>query len=197
MKSNISPMRALIALGANDTGESHLMAERLQNALRELASEEIRVEKVSHFYHSPCFPEGIGNDFVNAVALLKVRIAPEDLLIRLHEVEANAGRKRLKRWGIRPLDLDLLAVEKIILPDFETFEFWRNLSLSTQMERAPEEIILPHPRITDRAFVLLPMRDVVPDWVHPVTGQSLETLISALPEGACDGIRPIGQQKDI
>jgi len=111
--------------------------------------------------------------------------------MHLHEVEKNAGRIRKKRWGTRPLDLDLLAQENCVLPNPETFLRWRNMPLSAQLEETPDEIILPHPRITDRGFVLIPMRDVMPDWVHPVTGETLDQLISALPEGACDGITPL------
>ncbi len=191
MKSQKTYHKALVALGANDVSESHLMAERLQKALQELACETVRVKKVSKFYHSPCFPANYGNDFVNAVALLEVEMTPQELLLHLHRVEDNAGRKRVLRWGMRPLDLDLLAVEKIILPDEVTYRYWRNLPLSAQLELAPEEIILPHPRITDRSFVLLPMRDVAPDWIHPVSGETLEELIAALPEGACDDVRPL------
>ena len=191
MKSHNTYHKALIALGANDALEAPLMVERLQNALLEMACEKLRVVEVSRFYESPCFPAGIGNDFVNAVALLEVNMTPNDLLQHLHNVEDKSGRIRILRWGTRPLDLDLLAVEKNIIPDAETYNHWRNLSLSTQMERAPDEIILPHPRITDRGFVLLPLRDVAPDWVHPVSGETVDELIGALPPEAIDGVVPI------
>ncbi|WP_232820759.1 2-amino-4-hydroxy-6-hydroxymethyldihydropteridine diphosphokinase [Thalassobius sp. I31.1] len=191
MKSKKAHKTAVIALGANDDSDSLAMAERLQAALTELESEDVSVRLVSKFYHSPCFPADYGNDFVNAVAVLDVLLPPNEVLMHLHEVEKNAGRIRRKRWGTRPLDLDLLAQENCVLPNPDTFLRWHNLPLSAQLEETPGEIILPHPRITDRGFVLIPMRDVAPDWVHPVTGKTVDELIAALPEGACDGITPL------
>jgi 2-amino-4-hydroxy-6-hydroxymethyldihydropteridine diphosphokinase len=87
-------------------------------------------------------------------------LSPAALLTLLHEVEASFGRKRAEPNAPRTLDLDIL--------DYEG-----------RVEQGPP--VLPHPRMAGRAFVLLPLRDVAPDWRHPVSGQSISDLISALP----------------
>ena len=66
------------------------------------------------------------------------------------------------------------------LPDLEEYLYWRNLPIKAQSTVAPEQLILPHPRIQDRAFVLVPMADVAPDWVHPVTQLSTRQMLGDL-----------------
>ena len=178
----------LIALGGNmpsAQGESH---ETLSAALDRIASSGCELVSVSRFYRTPCFPPGAGPDYVNAAAVLASQAAPEALLTLLHRVEAGFGRERIKRWGRRTLDLDLIAVEDRVLPDPETHDAWRALPMEEQVEKAPEHLILPHPRVQDRAFVLEPLADVAPDWVHPRLGQSVIELRDALPSKALNEV---------
>ena len=108
--------------------------------------------------------------------------SPASLLRALHAVEAAFGRSRDQRWGQRTLDLDLLAADDVILPDLATYREWRKLAPDSQKELAPDTLILPHPRLQDRAFVLVPLADIVPDWCHPVTGLTVTEMVSNLPE---------------
>jgi 2-amino-4-hydroxy-6-hydroxymethyldihydropteridine diphosphokinase len=94
--------------------------------------------------------------FVNAAVGFKTTLPPEELMTRLLALEKEFGRVRLVRWGPRTLDLDLLFYGEIRM-------------------RAPF-LTLPHPRIQDRGFVLAPLRQIAPDFVHPVLGQTLESL---------------------
>ncbi|MBB3984296.1 2-amino-4-hydroxy-6-hydroxymethyldihydropteridine diphosphokinase [Sagittula marina] len=100
----------------------------------------------------------------------------------MHEIEADFGRARLQRWGSRTLDLDLLAVGDTILPDPETYDTWQRLTPQEQTCQTPDQLILPHPRLQDRAFVLVPLMDVAPTWQHPVLRQSTAELCAALPD---------------
>lgn len=101
------------------------------------------------------------------------------------------GRTRGVRWGTRTLDLDLIACGDAVLPDLTTYLHWRDLPLEAQMQAAPQELILPHPRMQDRAFVLVPMADIAPDWVHPVLDRSVRQMLAALPAAACAEITPL------
>jgi 2-amino-4-hydroxy-6-hydroxymethyldihydropteridine diphosphokinase len=113
------------------------------------------------------------------------------MLALLHRVEAVFGRRREMRWGGRTLDLDLIAMGARILPDRAGFEAWRSLTPEAQQSHAPDRLILPHPRLHERAFVLVPLAEVAPDWVHPVLGCSVREMLAALPEAARDTVEPL------
>lgn len=172
----------LIALGANlPLGESS-PANTLESAAHSLIRLGLDLSDVSRFYRTPCFPAGAGPDYVNAAARVEADLTPEDVLHHLHDVEREHARDREVRWGRRTLDLDLIAAGGTVLPDRETFAQWANLPVQDQINRTPEELILPHPRLQDRAFVLVPLRDIAPDWVHPVFDRSVSEMCDDLPE---------------
>ncbi len=184
---------ALIALGANLPFEGAAPETTLERARQALADEGIGIQSFSRLFSTPCFPAGAGPDYVNAAAVVEI---PENLdaasvLARLHAVEARFGRERLQRWGMRTLDIDLLAVGDSVLPDAATQDLWRNLSPEAQAREAPSGLILPHPRMQDRAFVLVPLADVAPDWVHPRLGQSVRQMLAALPMADRDAVKPL------
>jgi 2-amino-4-hydroxy-6-hydroxymethyldihydropteridine diphosphokinase len=175
---------ALIALGANlPFGEMPTVAT-ISAALSMLSAEGFEIHAQSTMYSTPCFPVGAGPDYVNAAAALKIPGESDvaSLLQKLHGVEARFGRQRLQRWGMRTLDLDLLAVDDLILPDRQGFDHWRHLPAESQIGQVPDQLILPHPRLQDRAFVLVPLADVAPNWRHPVLGQSVMEMLATLPE---------------
>jgi 2-amino-4-hydroxy-6-hydroxymethyldihydropteridine diphosphokinase len=113
---------------------------------------------------------------------------PADLLALLHRIEARHGRARPARWAGRTLDLDLLAWGDSVLPDAASQDAWRLLPPEEQARRTPDRLILPHPRVQDRAFVLVPLAEVAPDWVHPRTGQSVAQMLAALPQADRDAV---------
>jgi 2-amino-4-hydroxy-6-hydroxymethyldihydropteridine diphosphokinase len=173
-------MHFLIALGANlSLGDNH-PADTLRSALDMLSASDIKVEAVSALYQTPCFPAGAGPDYINAAALLKSDLDPRSLLTSLHAIEAEFGREREVRWGMRTLDLDLIAAGDTVLPDLETYQHWRTLPASEQARAAPDQLIVPHPRLQDRAFVLVPLRDIAAQWRHPVLNRTIEDMCDAL-----------------
>ncbi len=185
--------QALVALGANLPFGGDTPAETLWKATEALSGEGLTLLGVSRFYATPCFPAGAGPDYVNAAAVLG-GANPDDLasiLARLHGVEARFGRERQQRWGMRTLDIDLLAMGDSVLPDAATQDRWRLLPPEAQIRTTPDRLILPHPRLQDRAFVLVPLADVAPDWVHPRSGLSVRQMLEALPAADRDAVKPL------
>lgn len=155
-----------VGLGSNLPVSDQLQGVHvLQQALREIENRGLRIVSVSKFYRSEPVPVSDQDWYVNAAAQIKTNLSPESVLEILHAIEADFGRVRTVRNAARTLDLDLLS--------FGT-------EIRDEQGPAPH---LPHPRMHLRAFVLLPIRDLAPQWCHPVTGASLSTLIDQLPTG--------------
>ncbi|MBY6002911.1 2-amino-4-hydroxy-6-hydroxymethyldihydropteridine diphosphokinase [Salipiger bermudensis] len=181
----------LIALGANLSSAIGSPAETLHAAIKELSAAGEVVAQVSRFYATPCFPAGAGPDYVNACLVSSGEFSAADTLALLHRIERKFGRERQQRWGSRSLDLDLIAHGQVVLPDAASQKTWRMLPLEEQKTRAPEQLILPHPRMHERAFVLVPLCDVAPDWRHPLLGKTVRELCAALPQADRDEVRPL------
>jgi 2-amino-4-hydroxy-6-hydroxymethyldihydropteridine diphosphokinase len=153
MASPQAPLQqAAIALGSN-LGDSLATLEGALAALEEVQG--IQVVSRSRWYRSA--PVGPAQpDYVNGCALLEVSLSPEALLEELHATEHRYGRVRLERWGARTLDLDLI--------------------LYGAQQRESDRLLLPHPRFRERAFVLLPLAEIAPHWIDPLTGRTVVDL---------------------
>lgn len=153
----------LIGVGAN------LESERwgpprvaCEAALLALAQRGIKVRRRSRWFRSAPVPLSDQPWYVNGVALVDTLLPPEALLGELHAVERLFGRERRIRNETRVIDLDLLAYDELV-------------------RQGPGPPILPHPRLSERAFVLLPLSDLLPHWRHPADGRKLSALIASLP----------------
>lgn len=154
-----------IGLGANLSNPVHgAPLQTLAAAVRALEVAGFTIVRRSPWYESAPIPASDQPWFVNGVVEIGSDLAPEALLQSLHRVETAFGRVRSEPNAPRTLDLDLLDYSGII-------------------RTGDIPPILPHPRLSDRAFVLLPLRDIAPDWRHPVSGIAIGALIAALPPG--------------
>lgn len=183
------PDDIILAIGANLTSSIGAPVDTILAAICKLRAFGAVIRGQSHFYITPAYPAGNGPNFVNAAARISAHWSPTEALEILHDIEVSMGRTRNIRWGQRTLDLDLIAHGDLVLPDAQTHADWRNLALAEQMARAPKELILPHPRMQERAFVLVPLADVAPDWVHPLLGTSVLQMRDALDAGAKEEVR--------
>ncbi|SRR5665213_155148 len=161
----------LIAYGANLPSQIGAPAETIRAALSRLSDNGVTPVAVSKFYATPAWPDPNDPSYVNGVALVRTELVPALLMKQLQETELAFGRERTVRNAPRTLDLDIL--------DF-----------NGKVEAGPPQ--LPHPRLESRAFVLLPLRDVAPDWRHPVSGRSIDELIAMLPASEREAVRPLG-----
>ena len=157
-----------IGLGANLTPAGYRNPrEGCEAALVALQEEGIFLDQVSNWYETAPVPISDQPWYLNAVALATTSGDAALTLAALHRIESKFGRVRGIRNEARVLDMDLLD-----------FNGQRNQSPS---------LMLPHPRMHQRAFVLLPLRELCPKWYHPVTGISIDDLIAKLP--SCQKIR--------
>ncbi|HKY19083.1 MAG TPA: 2-amino-4-hydroxy-6-hydroxymethyldihydropteridine diphosphokinase [Rhizomicrobium sp.] len=159
----------LIALGASLPSPMGPPAVTLRAALSRLAERGVQILSVSSFYESPAWPDPSQPVFINAVAAVQTPLQPVELLALLHAVETEFGRLRSVPNAPRSLDIDLLDYDGQV------------------MAQGP---ILPHPRIAERTFVLVPLAEVAPRWKHPVTGKAVTELLAALP-GSQETVRPV------
>lgn len=148
---------AYIALGSN-IGDSKAY---LDLAVEELNStDDCTVEAVSEYIVTKPYGVTDQDDFLNGALQLRTLLTPEELLDRLHEIEQEAGRKRIRRWGPRTLDLDIL--------------FYDDLVMSTK------DLIIPHVEIQLRDFVLKPLMELCPYKRHPVWNKTVAELLNDL-----------------
>ncbi|WP_049835993.1 2-amino-4-hydroxy-6-hydroxymethyldihydropteridine diphosphokinase [Octadecabacter temperatus] len=177
----------VIAVGSNAPSHAGDSRSTVLAAIEALGRvfDELRASKL---YQTPAFPVGAGPDFINAACSFRTEKPANKVLSLLLSIETDFGRERLARWGERTLDLDLIAAGDLVLPDLEGFNHWRRLPIEEQKVQTPDNLILPHPRVQDRAFVLVPMADVAPDWHHPVLGQTTTEMLDQLPASERDEI---------
>jgi 2-amino-4-hydroxy-6-hydroxymethyldihydropteridine diphosphokinase len=159
-----APMPALIGpifigIGANIPSPVGPPAKTLDAALAALARAGTQIAAVSPFYETEAWPDPAAPKFLNAVAAIRTPLHPFALLTLLHEVETAFGRKRSAPNAPRSLDIDLLDYAGAIMDG---------------------PVILPHPRIAERRFVLEPLQAIAPHWRHPVSGRDVDALLKAL-----------------
>lgn len=143
---------AAIALGSN-------MGDRLGNlrqAVHLLENQRIRVTTRSDVFETN--PVGVENQrrFLNACILVQTDLSPLELLAETQRVETQLGRARDVRWGPRTIDLDILLFDEMVVNE--------------------KTLVIPHPRMTERAFVLVPLAQICPGWLHPGTGETIAAL---------------------
>ena len=158
---------AAIALGSNlgdREGYIHIALQRIR------AEPSVRTVAASSLYETAPVDCPPGSPpFLNAVVLVETELSPEELLARLLTIERHLGRRRGVKNSPRTIDLDLLFYD--------------------QQVRNTTELVLPHPHLDERAFVLIPLAEVAPDWRHPLRQQTAQELLAALPEDKIQQVR--------
>ncbi len=144
-----------LSLGTNQGDQ----AANLQAALDALAP-QVTLLAVSPIYQTP--PWGVTDqpDFLNLAVQAETALPPLDLLQHLKQIEAQVGRTASYRWGPREIDIDILLYDDLILES--------------------EILTIPHPRLHERAFALLPLADLNPNLSHPVLGRTIAQLLVEL-----------------
>lgn len=154
-----------IGLGANLPSGAGRPVETLEKAVADIAAlNGVALRRRSPWFESAPVPRADDQPwYVNGVIEVATKLTPADLLAALQRLEAESGRVRTVVNAPRPLDLDIVA-------------FGAHVAVTGTP-------LVPHPRMVERAFVLLPLQAIAPGWRHPVSGRSVAELIAALPAG--------------
>lgn len=183
---------AFIGFGANMPSPAGAPHETVAAALRLLERAGASVKSISRLRGTRAHPPGSGPDFVNGVAEVAAPGSAEALLTRLHEVEAALGRPprdpEAPRWRARGVDLDLLSWGDRVAPDRAEVARWMEMSDADCVQTLPTALLLPHPRLHLRAFVLDPLAEIAPKWRHPILDATAAELLDALDANARSGV---------
>jgi 2-amino-4-hydroxy-6-hydroxymethyldihydropteridine diphosphokinase len=169
--------RLLLALGGNLAGPWGEPYKTLARGCDELSRAGVRIVRCSKVYATPPLGPGRQAPYLNAVLLAEARVAPTSLLRLLKRIERRGGRRLGLRWGPRCLDIDILDLAG------------RRLGWPSRQRRQPGRLVLPHPEMHRRAFVLVPLLEICPRWRHPVLGIAGRTLLLRLGRQSRRGIR--------
>ena len=154
---NFEPVTVYLGLGSNMGNRQGNLDKTL-----DLLSQRLQVGQVSSIYDT----EPVGNinqaRFLNLVCQVSTRLAPIELLALAKGIEMKLGRVPGKANAPRPIDIDIL--------------FYGDQVMETP------ELVIPHPRLAERAFVLIPLAEIAPDLVHPVSGKSIRELLRGVTE---------------
>lgn len=151
----------LLALGSN-------LGNREQNlaaVYTALAMQDVEVVKASRIFETPALmPEGAPEDwnipYLNQVIAVRTHFPPRELLVLIKHIEADLGRKPAARWAPREIDIDILAYDNAMVVE--------------------DDLVIPHPALDERRFVLEPLAEIAPDWVHPVLEKTAREMLAEL-----------------
>ncbi|MFT4077147.1 MAG: 2-amino-4-hydroxy-6-hydroxymethyldihydropteridine diphosphokinase [Asticcacaulis sp.] len=154
-------MSVFIAYGSNLLSAPVTASQAFASVVKALQERGPVVNRISRLWVSKAWPNPDDPPYVNAVLQIKTDIQPAELMLLLHEMEHESGRVRDGRLNApRVLDLDLIAYDDVVLD-------------------GENGLILPHPRAAERAFVMGPMSDIAPDWLHPILRQTAANLFKS------------------
>jgi 2-amino-4-hydroxy-6-hydroxymethyldihydropteridine diphosphokinase len=154
----------LIALGSNLSGGFASSKALLEAAIGRLSGVDLRVVKRSSWWRSAAWPDPTAPDYINGLAIVETGLGPAEVMAALAEIEREFGRQRGERNAARTLDLDLIAHGRTVLDG--------------------GDLILPHPRAAERLFVMGPLAEIAPDWLHPMLGKTARVLAARASVGA-------------
>jgi 2-amino-4-hydroxy-6-hydroxymethyldihydropteridine diphosphokinase len=164
IENNASDDAVVVALGSNLRAHYRSSRDLLEAAVRQLPDADLGVARRSRWWRSAAWPDRAHPDYLNGVVLVETTLSPREILEALLHLEAKFARQRAAPNAPRTLDLDLIAYGRMALDE--------------------PGLILPHPRAHERRFVMGPLAEIVPGWVHPVLGATAEMLAKTAAIGA-------------
>ena len=153
-----------LGIGSNLRSSFGNKIDNINSSILLLKKNKIEVLKISSFYESVAYPDKNDPKFINIVVEVKTLLEPKDLMINLLKIEEKLERKRSKKNAPRTCDIDIIDFHGKII--------------NTKLNNI--ELNIPHKKMTERNFVLYPLKEICPDWKHPKTKDSIDILIKNL-----------------
>ena len=160
----------ILAVGGNLAGDYPSLEALLEAALSAILSAKLRIVRRSGWWRSAAWPDPGAPAYLNGVAIVETGLSPPELLARILGLEATFGRSRAEPNAPRTLDIDLIAYGRSVIDQ--------------------PGLTVPHPRAHERLFVMGPLAEIAPEWVHPVLGSTAAELAASATIGV--DARPIG-----
>lgn len=157
-KRSKNEYRVFIGLGSN-LGNRTANLEKALKAIEDLLFERMTV---SSFYETEAWGEKDQQNYINAVCQGLTHLQPAILFSRLQKIESDLGKRKESRWGPRIIDLDILYFDQKIIVE--------------------KDLIIPHPNMYLRNFVLTPLAEIAPEFVHPILMQTTKSLLERCPD---------------
>jgi 2-amino-4-hydroxy-6-hydroxymethyldihydropteridine diphosphokinase len=170
MQPTSTPATVFLSLGTNLGDRLHNLHSAL-HAMPGAAAGDLSILARSRVYETPPWGYLDQPAFLNMAVKCETSLTPGLLLVHLKRLEKDLGRVDSLRWGPRAIDIDIL--------------FYADLVLDTP------DLVIPHPHLQERAFVLVPLADIAPDLVHPLLHKTVSALLASVDASA---IRPFAQQ---
>jgi 2-amino-4-hydroxy-6-hydroxymethyldihydropteridine diphosphokinase len=170
---------AIVGIGGNNVKLQTEARAAFHAALSAMAAHGIVILRTSSLYRTRALGGGWQPDYWNAVAEIEPRQSPRALLRTLKSIERDAGRRPVRRWGPRPLDIDIIDVDRMLVG-------------SSSPRVLAGGLVLPHPEMHRRAFVIIPLLEIAPHWRHPRLNVGARRLLQRLTPHHRSGVRRIG-----
>ena len=149
-----------LGIGSNLNSKYGNRFSNIKKTIQLILSEEIKIKKISSFYETPSYPNQKNPKFINIIIEVESELSPENLLKKILFVEKKMKRRRSVKDEPRICDIDIIDFNKIIINK--------------------KNINLPHPRAHERNFVLFPLKEICPMWIHPIMNKKIDDLIENL-----------------
>ncbi|MCH7400695.1 2-amino-4-hydroxy-6-hydroxymethyldihydropteridine diphosphokinase [Belliella kenyensis] len=162
LQEEINPLHQVVLLIGGNLGDRfRLIADAKRKILKEIGE----VKKQSSLYETAAWGEKSTMDFINQALLIYTTLSAQEVLHVALSIEKSLGRERVEKWGDRTMDIDVIFYGDSIIDE--------------------PDLIIPHPFMKERKFVLVPIVEILPDWIHPVLKMSMKEMLSAC-EDQCD-----------
>ncbi len=149
-----------INIGSNLPSNNGDRKNNIKNAIKLLNEYKFNIIKVSSYYETPSYPNKSDPKFLNVCIKLKANIEAIDFLKKIKEIEIKLGRKRIKKNEPRTCDIDIIDYNRKIIKN--------------------KDLILPHPRSHLRNFVIYPLKEIEPNWIHPIFDKKIDIFFLEL-----------------